>query len=117
MSNQTPNLAMPFIMPSQAQKHITHNEAIELLDMIVQLTVESASQATPPSSPNEGQTWGVATSATGAWAGADGKLASWRGGGWLFLMPQDGWMAWCKDDAQLKVHSGGTWQTLAALGS
>lgn len=28
MTETTPNLILPYIMPSQAQKHVTHNEAI-----------------------------------------------------------------------------------------
>ena len=87
MSNQTPNLSMPFIMPSQAQKHVTHNEAIELLDMLVQLTLEAADQTAPPSAPAEGQTWAIVSGASGDWAGKDGQIASWRGGGWLFVVP------------------------------
>jgi hypothetical protein len=30
-------LSLPFIMPSQAQKHVTHNEALKTLDAVVQL--------------------------------------------------------------------------------
>lgn len=29
--DQTPNLKMPYILPSQAQKDVTHNEALRLL--------------------------------------------------------------------------------------
>lgn len=115
MSDQTPNLSMPFIMPAQAQKHVTHNEAIELLDTVVHLALESAATTVPPPAPAEGQAWGLAASASGAWAGKDGQIASWRGGGWLFVAPQDGWLAWCKDAGDLKVRTGGIWQTLAAL--
>ena len=115
MPEQSPNLSLPLIMPAQAQKHVTHNEAIELLDMIVQLTLESASGAATPSSPIEGQSWGVGAGATGAWSGQSGKIASWRGGGWLFITPNEGWMAWCKDTADLRVFSGGSWQELATL--
>lgn len=116
MSSQTPKLSLPFIMPAQAQKHVTHNEAIELLDMIVQLTLESAGATTPPGTPLEGQSWAVGAQATGAWAGKDGMIASWRGGGWMFVAVQEGWMAWCKDVTALKVRTGGVWQTLVALG-
>lgn len=115
MSNQTPNLSLPFILPSQAQKHVTHNEAIEVLDMIVQLTLQSAAATVPPTSPGEGQAWALGASPTGAWAGQDGMIASWRGGGWLFVAPQDGWLAWCKDATDLKVRTGGAWQTLATV--
>lgn len=115
MSNETPKLSLPFIMPAQAQKHVTHNEAIELLDVIVQLTLESAAASAPPSSPAEGQSWALGASPTGAWAGQGGMIASWRGGGWLFIAPQEGWMGWCKDAADLKVRTGGAWHVLATV--
>ena len=35
----TENLQIPYILPSQAQKHVTHNEAIKALDAVVQLAV------------------------------------------------------------------------------
>ena len=115
MTSQSPKLSLPFIMPSQAQKHVTHNEAVELLDMIVQLTFEGTGATVPSLAPVEGQAWALGVSATGDWAGQDGKIASWRGGGWMFIAPQTGWMAWCKDDSDLKVYSGGDWQVLAGI--
>lgn len=114
MSQTTPVLALPVMMPAQAQKHVTHNEALELLDLMVQLTVESAAQTAVPSSPSEGQSWVVGSGAGGVWSGQDGQVASWRGGGWLFVTPKEGWLAWCKDDSSLKVLAGGGWQVLAA---
>lgn len=114
MSDQTPNLSLPFIMPAQAQKHVTHNEAIELLDMIVQLTLEQTAASTPPGSPIEGQAWALSTSPLGDWSGQAGMIATWRGGGWLFVSPREGWMAWVKDSAELQVMTGGAWATLAA---
>lgn len=115
MSDQTPNLSLPIMMPAQAQKHVTHNEALERLDAIVQLALESAMAFEAPLSPAEGQSWGVGAGALGVWLGQDGKIASWRGGGWFFVLPQEGWLAWCKDDATLKVRTGGGWQTLAGV--
>ncbi|WP_019955866.1 DUF2793 domain-containing protein [Yoonia vestfoldensis] len=109
MSDQSPRLSLPFILPAQAQKHVTHNEAIELLDLIVQLTLVSVSQTTPPAAPAEGQAWGVPSGATGDWAGQDSMIATWRGGGWLFVAPQDGWVAWVTDAAALSVRADGIW--------
>ncbi|WP_090209083.1 DUF2793 domain-containing protein [Yoonia litorea] len=115
MTDVTAKLSLPVMMPAQAQKHVTHNEALELLDLIVQLTLESDQAAIAPPSPQEGQSWGIGVGATGVWAGRDGMIASWRGGGWLFVNPAEGWTAWCKSDLTLKVYSGGSWQPLAAL--
>ena len=109
MPNQTPNLSMPYIMPAQAQKHVTHNEAIELLDMVVQLALQSADMIVPPSAPEEGQAWAVPDGATGAWEGQFGLLATWRGGGWHYVAPQDGWVAWVIDRSQLHVYIKGSW--------
>ena len=48
MPDTSPNLVLPYLMPSQAQKHVTHNEALQLLDAVVQLTVEAFGATTPP---------------------------------------------------------------------
>ena len=116
MSEQTPKLSLPLIQAAQAQKHVTHNEAIELLDMLTQLTVEAVGTTTPPGSPNEGQTWVVGASATGDWAGHDDDLASWRGGGWLFLTPRNGWRAWSKAVDNFSVYYDGMWRDLPGSG-
>ncbi len=122
MSDQSPRLSLPFILPAQAQKHVTHNEAIELLDLIVQLTLVSVTQTAPASTPDEGQAWAVPAGATGDWSGQSGLIATWRGGGWLFVAPQEGWVAWVMDAQALHIRSGGIWvaqgdlQNLASVG-
>jgi hypothetical protein len=39
--DKSDNLNLPYIMPSQAQKHVTHNEAIRALDAMLHLAVLS----------------------------------------------------------------------------
>lgn len=56
--DQTPKLKMPYILPSQAQKHVTHNEALRLLDAVVYLSVKSGSRIRTP----EALPAGIATS-------------------------------------------------------
>ncbi|MEL6641500.1 MAG: DUF2793 domain-containing protein [Pseudomonadota bacterium] len=109
MTETSPRLALPFIQPAQAQKHVTHNEAIERLDIIVQLTVVDVDATTPPASPSEGQTWALGPAPNGAWADQDGTLACYRGGGWMFLQPQTGWRAYCAADAQMRLYDGINW--------
>ena len=53
--DDTANLKLPFIMAAQAQKHVTHNEALRILDAVVQLSVINRDLATPPASPTNGQ--------------------------------------------------------------
>ena len=108
-NDQTPLLSLPYIQGAQAQKHVTHNEALELLDVVVQLAVESVEAVTSPSNAAEGQAWVVGTGATGAWSGYTGQIAAWRGGGWLFVAPQIGWRAWDKINAVIVVYDGTGW--------
>ena len=67
--DQTANLALPYIMPAQAQKFVSHNEALARLDAIVQLAVLDRDLATPPASPAEGDRYIGAASASDAWSG------------------------------------------------
>ena len=48
MSQSSPRLSLPFIQAAQAQKHVTHNEAIRALDMLVQLSFKDDAQTAPP---------------------------------------------------------------------
>lgn len=119
--DSTPNLLLPFIMPQQAQKFVTHNAALDALDALVMLAVASRTLAAPPSAPAEGDRYIPAAGATGAWAGKDGMLAAWQNGAWSFYAPQPGWLAWCAQESQLLVFNGGwssamTMQNLSELG-
>ncbi|MEZ5714816.1 MAG: DUF2793 domain-containing protein [Paracoccaceae bacterium] len=109
MPDRSPNLDMPYLLPSQAQKHVTHNEALQSLDALVQLAVEALDAVTPPPSPALGECWGLGSGAQGAWAGQDGAIAVSIETGWIFLTPRDGWRAWDKAAAGVKLYRGGSW--------
>ena len=116
-------LGLPYLMPSQAQKHVTHNEALARLDLLVQLRVEALEAETPPPAPEEGQIWGLGPAPTGAWAGQAGRLAAFANGAWLFLTPGPGWRAWDRGAGELRLWDGLGWilpgaatQNLASLG-
>ena len=66
-------------------------------------------------SPAEGDTYIVATGATGAWAGKDGKFACWLNGAWSFRTPADGWLAYVLDAGMLAVCQSGAWSNLVLL--
>lgn len=108
-SDLSPNLALPFLLPAQAQKHVTHNEALGLLDVLVQLTVQDFSATTPPANPVEGVVWALGDTPTDAWAGQGGKLATWLGGAWQFITPRPGWRAADQLDGLLRVWTGTDW--------
>ena len=93
MPESSTRLDLPFIQAAQAQKHVTHNEALLRLDLLVQLVVEGFGALTPPTLAAEGQVWALGPAPSGAWAGQGGKLAAFVEGGWLFLTPGEGWLA------------------------
>lgn len=107
MSDLSPRLGLPFLMPAQAQKHVTVNEALLKLDLRVQLALEAFGAETPPTLPAEGAVWALGPTPAGAWAGQGGRLAAWFEGGWLFLDPAPGWRAAAGTD--LRIWSGSAW--------
>lgn len=105
-----PNLGLPFLAPSQAQKHVTVNEALRLLDALVQMAVLDRDRGLPPDDPVPGQRHIVGPGAAGLWAGQGGRIALWDGpGGWLFLEPRPGWRAWVLAEAAPAVWDGSAW--------
>lgn len=112
MSDTSPILSLPLIQPSQAQKHVTHNEALLLLDAVVQLAVEDRDRTDPPALPELGQRHIVPTGATGDWAGQTGKVAVWTGQAWRFVVPSVGWRAEVLSDGAPVMFDGATWQSI-----
>jgi hypothetical protein len=108
MTDTTPNLNLPYILPSQAMKHITHNEALQIIDAAAN-TVITDTLTLPPATPAEGALYLVDNAATGAWAGKDGKLAFFIDGAWLYLAPRIGWRAWFAAEARTRIHDGVAW--------
>jgi hypothetical protein len=112
----TARLALPYIAPQQAQKQVTYNEAMAALDLLVQPSVKSRTTTAPPGSPVEGDSYIVAPSATGAWAGKDGKFASWLSGAWVFRTPANGWLSYVEDLSEIAVCQSGAWSSLVSNG-
>ncbi|MEO1283200.1 MAG: DUF2793 domain-containing protein, partial [Pseudomonadota bacterium] len=108
--DQTPNLVLPYIAAAQAQKHVTHNEAIRALDAIVQLSVIDRDLNAPPANSNDGDRYLVAESATGAWASHENQVAAYQDAAWLFYVPKIGWSAWVADEEINVVWNGTEWE-------
>ena len=107
--DNTPNLDLPFIMPAQAQKHVTHNEALLKLDAIVQLSVKDRDLDNPPATPANGERYVVGANALSDWAGQDGAIAAYQDGAWSFYTPSNGWLAWVEDEGVLIAWNGSSW--------
>lgn len=103
-------LSLPFISPGQAQKEVYHNEALQILDAVIAAAVEGPPQDDPPGAPVEGSCFIVGTAPTGDWSVNAGAVASWTSGGWRFVAPVEGMIAWVKSSAVFATYAGGAWQ-------
>ncbi len=115
--DHTARLDLPFIVSGQALKHITHNEALQRLDALVQPIVQSMSLTTPPTSPLPGEAWIVPAGASGAWSGHAGEIAAWHSGAWAFFDPAEGWQVFDRASGTLNIHDGANWVAVAATGA
>lgn len=109
--------ALPLIAPGQAQKELTHNEALTALDMLAHPAVVAVGTATPPGAPAPGQCWVVGASPTGAWAGQADALACWTEGGWRFLPPREGLAVWTGAATGFAQYTGGAWRDGVVAGN
>lgn len=109
---QTLHLALPYIAAAQAQKHVTHNEALRILDALVMLAVDDRDLSSPPVSPVEGARYLVAPGGSGAFAGKDNQIAHFRDGVFAFFAPQAGWIAYVIDEGVALVFDGSDWMPL-----
>ncbi|MEP6067855.1 MAG: DUF2793 domain-containing protein [Paracoccaceae bacterium] len=109
MSETSPNLNLPYLQPSQAQKHVTHNLALQILDALTQLSVEGVNENIPPVSASEGETWATGPAPLGLWAGQPDQIAIWTNGSWMFIPTRDGVLAFDKSSNSLLVRINGAW--------
>ncbi|MGB1208900.1 MAG: DUF2793 domain-containing protein [Paracoccaceae bacterium] len=109
MYNTSPRLDLPYLMPSQAQKHVTVNEALQRLDAVVHLSLKTTDATAPPASPAAGDVHALGSDPTGDWSGQGGALALWDGTGWQIIRPAEGWMAFDVTTARLVRYDGAVW--------
>lgn len=112
--SDTTRLRLPLLASAQAQKHVTHNEALGRLDALVHLTFQSRTQTTPPDSPVEGDCYLVPEEAEGDWSAAVGEIAHYLDGAWAFYVPVAGMLAWVIDESALLVCGGESWGAAAS---
>jgi hypothetical protein len=113
MTYQSSRLALPYIAPAQAQKHVTHNEAIKRLDHLVQLVLVSLDGVTPPVSPQIGDVHALGANPTGGWVSQGSTLAVRDESGWSFVTPALGWIACMRDTPQVMRFGAAGWEPLA----
>ena len=112
MTDTSSSLSLPYIQPSQAQKHVTHNEALRILDVLVQLSVLTDDQSAPPALPDTGARYIVGDAPTGDWSGHARDVAVFDDGVWRFFAPRVGWRAYVAAHESLVVHDGSDWMEI-----
>jgi Protein of unknown function (DUF2793) len=112
----TVNLSTPLMAAGQSQKHVTHNEALLVLDDLVQLVVEASGVINPPASASEGARFLLGSAPVGLWAGRGGQIASWRNNSWTYHQPATGWTAFARDISQPLIFDGVNWLVHRQLG-
>lgn len=109
MFQNTPRLTLPLIQQGQAQKHVTHNEALAVLDALVQPVARDADRTGPPESPAEGDVHIVAAGAVDDWFGREGAIAVFFNNGWTFQAPASGWSMHVEALGRTMTFDGTTW--------
>ena len=104
----TPNIGAKYLVIDQALAEVTHNDALNWLDILVQPTIIDKDLATPPGSPSEGDRYIVASSATGDWTGQENNIAIYFQG-WLFITPAEGWAFYVQDEDGYYHFDGTSW--------
>jgi hypothetical protein len=115
MTDTTPRAGAPLLAANQAQKNVTHNEALYQFDALLCARFLDRDLTTPPSSPADGDTYLVKATGTGAWTGQDGEIAYCADGGWRFYAPFMGIVAYVADENDLIVYNGSAWVDYGSL--
>jgi hypothetical protein len=109
MSESSTRFDLPFIIPGQAQKEFSHNEAIAGIDVALHPAVEGAPIDAPPAVPGIGQCWLVGANPNGTWVGKAGRIACWTSNGWRFVQPQPGMAVWDQTNGWERRWTGSGW--------
>lgn len=105
----TARLGLPLLATGQAEKELTHNEALALVDLVLGAGIKGIGTNAPPPDPAVGEAWIVGGAPTGAWAGRAGSVAGWTGGGWRFMAPFEGLSVWIVAEKLHARFTGEAW--------
>lgn len=111
----TPKLALPYIATGgQADPEIDHNTALNIVDTLLSRGIRSRNLTAPPAA-SEGDAYIPRATATGDWAGQEGKVAVFWSNAWEFYNPQPGWTLYVEDENVCITRKGTAWRTITGL--
>lgn len=112
---ETTNLSISLVEQNQSQKEVTVNEAISVIDAIMNCGAISNNVNTPPDSPVPGSVYIIGNNASGEWENHNYQIAYFQGI-WKFIQPNEGISLWVNDEDCLYVFDGTEWRTLLTSG-
>jgi Protein of unknown function (DUF2793) len=114
----TPRFALPMLSVAQSQKELTHNEALILLDALVQPAVESRTAVVPANLglPDAGKCWVVDHGAGGVWSGHDDHIACWSGDDWRYVAPVEGMQIYLAISGARQIYVNNQWLVAPPIG-
>lgn len=113
----TPNLSLTELANGQAN-YLNANEALAVIDALLQTPVISMTLTAAPASPANGALYIMASAWAGIAGAAAGRLALYRtGGGWIVITPKEGWKFECAADEITYRYDGTDWLEWSAGGA
>lgn len=110
MSENTNRLKLPFLVPNQSGKEFTHNEALVIIDNLLQNHIISKALSIPPVEPNIGDMYIVANNGVDSWQNKDNQLAIYDNG-WRFVEPNNGMLFYILEENCFYVYKN-EWKKL-----
>lgn len=111
----TNKLKLPYILTAQSQKEVTHNHALERLDMYVTPVVKTIISSPPPT-PITGDTHLISSSPEeGIFTTHKNQLAKASEGGWQFYAPFTWMDIWIESSGDRLLYDGKKWVPFALL--
>lgn len=104
----TPNLSLPLLVQNQSGKEVTHNEALVIIDTLLNNGIVNSDQNTPPVAPSTGDTYIVGLTPTNDFITHENELAFYNNG-WRFLTPNEGLTIWNNSEDKLYTYNGSSW--------
>lgn len=107
MSN-SPRHEFPYIVQSQSGKEVTHNEALNMLELLLQSAVTSVSSA-PSTAPTEGALYLISTAPSGDWSTRANYIAGRVSSSWVYCAPKEGYRLWDRGTATPLLYQSSAW--------
>jgi len=104
----TPKLGFPKLVEGQETPYVTHNEALNRLDGVINMKVLDRNLTAPPGGESNGDAYLINTPATEAWLGHDGDIGMYYDG-WIFQSPFVPMRIWVNDEGLPLFYNGVDW--------